>query len=37
MTIAVQVARDVIAKQMTAADANKLIDEAIGQVDAKLH
>ena len=37
VTIAVQVARDVIAKQMTAADANKLIDEAIGQVDAKLH
>ncbi len=37
VTIAIQAARDVIAKQMTAADANKLIDEAIGQVDAKLH
>jgi F-type H+-transporting ATPase subunit b len=37
VTIAVQAARDVIAKQMTAAEGNKLIDDAISQVDAKLH
>ncbi len=37
VTIAIAAARDVIAKQMTAADGNKLIDDAIGQVDAKLH
>lgn len=36
-TIAVQAARDVIAKQMTAADGNSLIDDAISEVDAKLH
>lgn len=36
-TIAVAAARDVIAKQMSAADGNKLIDDAIAQVDAKLH
>jgi F-type H+-transporting ATPase subunit b len=35
--IAVGAARDVIAKQMSAADGNKLIDEAISQVEAKLH
>lgn len=35
--IAVAAAREVIAKQMTAADGNKLIDEAIATVDAKLH
>ena len=35
--IAVAAARDVIAKQMTAADGNKLIDEAIAEVDKKLH
>lgn len=35
--IAVAAAREVIAKQMTAADGNKLIDDAIGTVDAKLH
>ncbi|MHA7850790.1 F0F1 ATP synthase subunit B [Roseovarius sp.] len=35
--IAVAAATDVIAKNMTAADGNKLIDDAIGQVDAKLH
>lgn len=35
--IAVGVARDLIAKQMTAADGNKLIDDAIADVDAKLH
>lgn len=37
VTIAVGAARDVIAKQMTAADGNSLIDDAIAQVDAKLH
>lgn len=36
-TVAIAAARDVIAKQMTAGDANKLIDDAIGQVDSKLH
>ncbi|MFK7836036.1 MAG: F0F1 ATP synthase subunit B [Sulfitobacter sp.] len=35
--IAVGAARDVIAKQMSAADGNKLIDDAIAQVDTKLH
>ncbi|MEP2640374.1 F0F1 ATP synthase subunit B [Roseobacter sp.] len=37
VTVAMSVARDVIAKQMTAAQANGLIDDAIKQVDAKLH
>lgn len=35
--IAVAAARDVIAKQMTAADGNALIDDAIAQVETKLH
>ena len=35
--IAVAAAREVIAKQMTAADGNALIDDAITQVQAKLH
>lgn len=35
--VAVAAARDVVAGQMTAADASRLIDEAISQVDAKLH
>ncbi|MDU8927563.1 F0F1 ATP synthase subunit B [Alisedimentitalea sp. MJ-SS2] len=35
--IAVGAAQDVIAKQMTAASGNKLIDAAIAEVDAKLH
>lgn len=35
--IAVSAARDVIAKQMSAAEGNKLIDDAIAQVDSKLH
>lgn len=35
--IAVAASRDVIAKQMTAATGNSLIDDAIAQVDAKLH
>ncbi len=37
ITIAIAAARDVIAKQMTAADANNLIDESIAVVEAKLH
>lgn len=37
VTIAIAAAREVIAKQMTAADGNKLIDDAIAAVDAKLH
>ncbi len=37
ITIAVAAARDVVAQQMTAADGNKLIDEAIATVGAKLH
>src|SRR6056297_620371 len=37
VTVAVAAARDVIAKQTTAAEGNKLIDNAIAQVDAKLH
>lgn len=37
VSVAVAAARDVIAKQMTAADGNKLIDDAISQVDVKLH
>lgn len=37
ITIAVAAADQVISKQMTAAEANKLIDAAIQDVDAKLH
>lgn len=37
VSIAVGAAKDVIAKQMTAAEANKLIESAIEDVDAKLH
>lgn len=37
VSIAIGAAKDVIAKQMTAAEANKLIDSAIADVDAKLH
>lgn len=37
IAIAVAAAREVIAKEMTAADGNKLIDEAIGVIEAKLH
>ncbi|MEM9967021.1 MAG: F0F1 ATP synthase subunit B [Pseudomonadota bacterium] len=36
-TVAVAVARDIIAKQLTATQANKLIDEAIAEVETKLH
>lgn len=37
VTVAIAAAREVIAKDITAADGNKLIDDAIGEVDAKLH
>jgi F-type H+-transporting ATPase subunit b len=37
ITIAVAAANQVIAKQMTAARGNALIDQAIDQVEAKLH
>ena len=37
IAVAVGAAQDVIAKQMTAAQGNKLIDEAIAQVGEKLH
>jgi len=37
IVIAVAAANDVIAKQMTAAEGNRLIDAAITEVDAKLH
>jgi len=37
VSVAVAAAQDVIAKQTTAADANKLIDDAIAEVGAKLH
>ena len=37
IVVAVCAARDIIASQMTAADGNRLIDDAITQVGAKLH
>jgi F-type H+-transporting ATPase subunit b len=37
VTVAIAAAQDVIAQQMTAADANKLIDDAIVDVGEKLH
>ncbi len=37
ITIAIGAANDVIAKQMTATEGNKLIDAAIAEVDAKIH
>jgi F-type H+-transporting ATPase subunit b len=37
IAIAVGAAKDVVAKQMTATEGNKLIDDAISQVDAKMH
>lgn len=37
VTVAIAAARSVIAKQMTAAQGNALIDDAIGVVGAKLH
>lgn len=35
--IAIAASREIIGKQMTATDGNKLIDDGIAQVDAKLH
>lgn len=37
ITVAIGAAQDIVAKQMTAASGNKLIDDAIAEVDAKLH
>ncbi|MDC0739255.1 F0F1 ATP synthase subunit B [Cognatishimia sp. SS12] len=37
VVVAIGAAKEVIAKGMTAADANKLIDASIAEVDAKLH
>lgn len=37
VAVAIAAARDVITKQMTADDMNKLVDDAISQVDTKLH
>lgn len=37
VTVAIAAAQEVITKQMTAADGNKLIDDAIATIDAKLH
>ncbi len=37
VSIAIQAAKDVVAKQMSATDGNKLITDAIAEVDAKLH
>lgn len=37
IAVAVAAARDVITDQMTAAQGNKLIEDAIAEVDAKLH
>ena len=37
ITVAVAVAKDVVAEQMTATQGNKLIDEAIADVGTKLH
>ncbi|MCZ0813432.1 MAG: F0F1 ATP synthase subunit B [Pseudomonadota bacterium] len=35
--VAIGAAKDVVAKKMTATDGNKLIDDAIAEVDAKMH
>ncbi|MEP1767925.1 MAG: F0F1 ATP synthase subunit B [Sulfitobacter sp.] len=37
VVIAIAASREIIGKQMTAADGNKLIDEGIAQADTKLH
>lgn len=37
IAIAIAASRDIIGKQMTATEGNKLIDDGIAQVDAKLH
>ena len=35
--VAIAAAAETIAKQMAAADANKMIDNAIGEVERRLH
>ena len=37
VTVAVAAAKEVVAKEITATQANKLIDESIADVEAKLH
>jgi F-type H+-transporting ATPase subunit b len=37
ISVAVMAARDVIAKELSASDANKLIDDAISEVDTRMH
>ncbi|MEQ8365795.1 MAG: ATP F0F1 synthase subunit B, partial [Roseicyclus sp.] len=37
VTVAVAVAKEVVAKEITATQANKLIDDSIADVEAKLH
>jgi F-type H+-transporting ATPase subunit b len=37
ISVAIQVANEVMAQRMTAASGNKLIDAAIIEIDAKLH
>jgi F-type H+-transporting ATPase subunit b len=37
IAVAIKAARDVVAKQMTAKDAAKSIDDAIAEVGQKLH
>lgn len=37
VTVAIAAAREVIAKQVKAADANKMVDDAIATVEQKLH
>jgi F-type H+-transporting ATPase subunit b len=37
VSVAVAVAKEVVAKQMTAEQGAKLIDDAISEVEAKLH
>ena len=37
VVVAIAAAKDVIAKKMTAAEGNALIDSAIAEVDTKLH
>ncbi|MFQ6547248.1 F0F1 ATP synthase subunit B [Aestuariibius sp. 2305UL40-4] len=37
VNVAISAARDVVASQMSADDRNKLTDEAIGTIEAKLH
>ncbi len=37
VTVAIAAARDVVAQQLTAKDADQMITDAIGEVDARLH